>query len=292
MKVRKAVVTAAGYGTRFLPATKNIPKELLPIINKPMIGYVVESCVEAGIEDIIIVTRFGNHSVEDYFDTSPALEDYLIKNNKADKAEEIREVYNQANFIYVRQDPNLPYGNASPLYSAKELISDEPFIYAYGDDFTLGEKVGAYELVKMYEEEGADCVLNCIKTTKAKISKTGASVVIKKGTKNEVEDIIEKPALDSVPSNILSVSPYLFTQKIFDYLDPKKDKRTGEFLIQNAINKMIRGDGVVRANITKGKWMTNGDPFNYLKTTVEIALARKDINGQFLKYLKKRIEDK
>jgi UTP--glucose-1-phosphate uridylyltransferase len=290
-KVKKAVITAAGYGTRFLPATKNIPKELLPIVNKPMIGYVVDSCIEAGIEEIIIVTRFGNHSVEDYFDSSPALEEYLLRKNKQEKAREIKEVYKKANFIFVRQNPDLPYGNASPLFSAKELISDEPFIYAYGDDFTLGDKVGAFELVKVYEKQGADCVLNCIKTTKEKVSKTGAAVVIKEGTKNEVIDIVEKPPINNVPSNILSVSPYLLTPKIFDYLDPKKDNRTGEFLIQKAIEKMIKGDGLVRASITKGKWVTNGDPLNYLITTVEIALTREDINGEFIKFLKERIKE-
>lgn len=131
--VTKAIITAAGYGTRFLPVTKNVPKELLPVINKPTIHYIVEDCIQAGIRDIIIVTRFGNHSVEDYFDTTPALESYLEQKGKHKEAKEIHDIYSSANFIFIRQDPDLPYGNASPLYSAKSLISKgESFIYAWG----------------------------------------------------------------------------------------------------------------------------------------------------------------
>src|SRR5689334_7904140 len=126
MPIEKAIITAAGYGTRFLPATKNVPKELLPVINKPTIHYIVEDCIKAGIKDIIIVTRFGNHAVEDYFDTTPALEIYLTEKGKLKEAEEIKKIYSAANFIFIRQDPNLPYGNASPTYSARNLIKDEP----------------------------------------------------------------------------------------------------------------------------------------------------------------------
>lgn len=290
-KVTKAVITAAGYGTRFLPATKNIPKELLPIINKPTISYVVDQCIEAGIRDIIIVTRFGNHAVEDYFDSTPTLENYLIEKGKDKLAKEIKEIYKGANFIFVRQNPDIPYGNAAPIYSVKELIGkDEPFIVSWGDDIILGKGVGVVELVKMYERQPAEVILNCKKTTSEEISRIGAEVRLKKGT-NTVSDMIEKPKAERVKSNLLSVSPYLFTGKIFKYLKPKVNKKAGEFLIQDGINKTMKNGGVVRANITKGTWLTNGNPLDYLKTTIEIALSRKDLNGEFLEYLKSRVEE-
>lgn len=291
MKVRKAVITAAGYGTRFLPATKNIPKELLPIINKPTIGYVVDSLIEAGIKDIIIVTRFGNHAVEDYFDSEPALEKYLKDKGKEEKANEIKNIYRGANFIFIRQNPDLPYGNAAPIYSARELIGeDEPFLASWGDDIILGEKTGAYEMVKMYDENPSDIILNCIRSTPEEISKIGAEVRLKENT-NIVTEVIEKPPADSVQSNLLSVSPYLFTGKVFKYLEPKNDEKVGEFIIQSGVTKTLENGGTVRANITEGKWLTMGDPLNYLKATVEIALSRKDINADFLTYLKDRVKD-
>lgn len=289
-KVTKAVITAAGYGTRFLPATKNIPKELLPIINKPTISYVVDQCIEAGIKDIIIVTRFGNHAVEDYFDSEPALESYLVKKGKDKLAAEIKEVYKGANFVFVRQNSDLPYGNAAPLYSAKELIQDEPFIYSWGDDIVLGEGVGVVELVESYNRSQCDVILNCIETSKEEISKIGAEVRVKKGT-DEVREIIEKPPVSEVEGNLLSVSPYLLTPKVFDYLDPNIDKRTGEFLFQNGVEGIINEGGNVRANITKGRWLTMGDPLNYLKATIEIALYRDDLRDDFIGYLKTRVKE-
>jgi len=288
MAITKAIITAAGYGTRFLPATKNVPKELLPVINKPTIHYIVEDCINAGIKDIIIVTRFGNHAVEDFFDNNPALESYLESKGKVKEAEAIHEIYSRANFIFIRQDPDLPYGNASPLYSARSLINnDESFIYAWGDDIILGEGAGTEEIIKDFEENYADVILNCTEVEDAQIPRLG---VVKFKDKNSriIEQIIEKPTLEEAPSNVASVSPYLFNSRIFDYLDPSIVKPGKEFMIQDAIDKLCK-EGVVRANVTKGKWLTTGDPLNYLKATVEIALSRDDLREDFLKYLSERI---
>lgn len=288
MAITKAIITAAGYGTRFLPATKNVPKELLPVINKPTIHYIVEDCIKAGIKDIIIVTRFGNHAVEDFFDNNPALESYLASKGKTKEAEEIREIYSNANFIFIRQDPDLPYGNASPLYSARSLINkDESFIYAWGDDIILGEGAGIEEIVQDFEENYADVILNCTKVSDDQVSRLGI-VKFKNEDSREIEQIIEKPSLEEAPSNIASVSPYLFNSNIFDYLDPTIVEEGKEFMIQNAIDKLCH-EGVVRANITKGTWLTTGDPLNYLKATVEIALSRDDLREDFIKYLSERI---
>lgn len=288
MAITKAIITAAGYGTRFLPATKNVPKELLPVINTPTIHYIVQDCIKAGIKDIIIVTRFGNHSVEDYFDTTPALESYLESKGKVKEAEAIHEIYSSANFIFIRQDPDLPYGNASPLYSAKSLIQkDESFIYAWGDDIILGENAGIQEIIEDYKNEYADVILNCTKVGEDQITKLGI-VKFKNNESTQIEQIIEKPTLEQAPSNVASVSPYLFNAKIFDYLDPLKVELGKEFMIQNAIDALCR-EGVVRANVTKGTWLTTGDPLNYLKATVEIALSRDDLRDEFINYLKTKI---
>lgn len=288
MKVKKAVITAAGYGTRFLPATKNVPKELLPIINKPTIHYIVEQCVEAGIEDIIIVTRFGNHSVEDYFDSSPALEGYLKKKGKDKLAEEMRELYLSANFIFVRQKQNLPYGNAAPLYTVKDLVGDDPFIFSWGDDIILGKGAGVKEVVDLYESDPCDVVLTCVETTKEEVCRIGAAVEVE-GPKKKVVSIVEKPPLEECKSNLLSVSPYLFTPKIFDYLNPEVDEKIGEFIVQSAINKVV-ADGDVRVNVTSGEFLTTGNPLDYLKTTVEVALDRDDLRDDFLAYLKEKVK--
>lgn len=286
--VTKAIITAAGYGTRFLPATKNVPKELLPVINKPTIHYIVEDCIQAGIRDIIIVTRFGNHSVEDYFDTTPALESYLEQKGKYKEAKEIHDIYSSANFIFIRQDPDLPYGNASPLYSAKSLISKgESFIYAWGDDIILGEGAGIEEICADFSNSYADVILNCTKVDKSQLPKL-VVVKFKDEESRVIEQIIEKPKLEEAPSDIASVSPYLFNSNIFEYLDPSNVEPGKEFMIQDAIDKLCK-EGIVRANITKGTWLTTGDPLNYLKATVEIALSRDDLREDFINYLNSRI---
>lgn len=291
MKVKKAIITAAGYGTRFLPATKNVPKELLPVINKPTIHYIVEDCLSAGITDIIIVTRFGNHSVEDYFDTTPNLETYLQEKGKLKEAEQIKEIYSSANFVFIRQDPNLPYGNSSPLYSARNLIGDdEAFIYSWGDDIILGEDAGVIELIDLFEKsQDMDVILNCTKVESDLYSRLGM-VKFKDEETGLIERIIEKPRTEESPSDIASVSPYLFTPNIFKYLDPSSVEEGKEFILQEAIDKLC-AEEKVKACVTKGKWLTTGDPLNYLKATVEIALTREDLKDQFVEYLKKRMAD-
>lgn len=283
MEIKKAIITAAGYGTRFLPATKNVPKELLPVIDTPTIHYIVKNCVNAGIKDIIIVTRFGNHAVEDYFDTAPALEKYLIEKGKINEALDIQSIYKSAKFIFVRQDATLPYGNASPLFSAYELVKNEPFVYAWGDDIVIGKNAGIIETINEFKKKPSDITLFCTKVEKELIPKLG--IVKFKKNSNIIDTIVEKPKLENAPSNIASVSNFVFTPKIFEFLDPKKVKKDEEFMVQNAIQKVIK-TGKVTGVITKGKWFTTGDPVNYLKATVEIALYRKDINGTFKKYLR------
>ena len=166
-KVTKGVITAAGYGTRFLPATKNVPKEILPIIDMPTIHYVVNEYVKSGITDIIIVTKHGNYAIEDYFDSLLELEEFLKSRNKLEKLEEIRKIYKMANFAYIRQNKDLPYGNGSPLLAAKPYIGDDNFAFGWGDDITLGDNPVMKQLIEKFESTDADGVIAVKKVPKS-----------------------------------------------------------------------------------------------------------------------------
>ena len=287
-KITKAVITAAGQGTRFLPATKNIPKELIPIINKPTIHYKVEACINAGIKEIIIVTRFGNSAVEDYFDTAPVLENYLRSKGKDKEAEEIKKIYTSANFIFVRQDPTLPYGTGAALYSVRNLIKDESFVFGFGDDLILTDENYIKGMMDVAEEENTELVLSVQSLDKEMVPKF-SMVEIKEGTKDVVKSFLEKPKPEQVTSTLVSLGNYILPSSIFDVLDPN-NLVNGEFIFQQTFTEYIKRS-VVRAYMTPGKFLTNGDPLNYLISTVEVALSREDLKEQFKEYLKSKIKD-
>jgi len=280
--VSKALITAAGYGTRLLPATKNVPKELLPIIDTPTIKFIVDNCLEAGIKDIIIVTRFGNHAIEDFFDAAPALEKYLTENGKIEEAEKLKKMYSSANYIFIRQDPTLPYGSASPLYSARRLLQSEPFVYCWGDDIVIGKGVGVCESIDLFNKSDVDVTLFTTHVIKDMVTKLGMVVFEKES--NFVKSIVEKPSIDQVISQCCHVSNFVSTPEIFAYLNPKKID-TKEFIFQPAINQLCQ-KGRVNAVRTKGKWMTMGDPLNYVKTIIDMALYREDLRGDIVEYIK------
>jgi UTP--glucose-1-phosphate uridylyltransferase len=286
LKIKKAVIPAAGFGTRFLPFTKSIHKALVPIVDKAALQYLVENCVEAGIEEVIFVVRKGNNTVKDYFSASPDVEKYLMEKGKTEELEKVRKIHTLANFHYIHQDPSLPYGNAAPIWSARKIIGDEPFIVSWDDDIIWGKDCGVKEIIDMYESQEADCILNCTRIDAERMTKLGM-VILKDEKDNIVEKVIEKPTIENVVSDICSMSPYLFTPGIFDTMDPKLVK-DGEFKIQDGINQLIK-TGIVRAKITKGKWLTTGDPQNYLKDNVEIALDRDEYKEEFKRFLKNKV---
>lgn len=287
-KITKAVITAAGQGTRFLPATKNIPKELIPIINKPTIHYKVEACINAGIKEIIIVTRFGNSAVEDYFDTAPVLENYLRSKGKEKEAEEIKKIYTSANFIFVRQDPTLPYGTGAALYSVRNVIKDESFVFGFGDDLILTDENYIKGMIDTANEENTELVLSVQNMPRETMGKWGM-VDIKEGTKDVVERFLEKPRPEEITSTLASLGNYILPSSIFDILDPK-NLINGEFIFQQTFPEYIKRSAV-RAYMTPGKFLTNGDPLNYLISTVEVALSRDDLKVQFKEYLKSKIKE-
>ena len=291
-KIRKAVIPAAGFGTRFLPQTKAMPKEMLPVVDKPIIQYIVEELVDVGIEDIIIVTGYHKRTIEDHFD-KPSLE--LIENlrmggeKKLPFLQEVEAISDMANFVYVRQKG--PYGNGTPLINVRPLIGNEPFIYTWSDDFIKAEPKSRFnQLIDVYQEFGCS-VLASIKATKDEdYDRYGfaGGRKIRDGL-IDVETIIEKPGKKNAPSDLANVSGYVFTPDIFECLDTVlANLREGEELYYNDALKLMLNDNkrVIACEIKGGKYYDTGNKLEYLKTIVEFALVHPDVNGPFREFLK------
>lgn len=287
--VRKAVIAAAGFGTRFLPQTKAMPKEMLPLVDKPIIQYIVEELVEAGIEDIVIVTGYHKRSVEDHFDhISADLKANLKQGNKLRLLEETKKISNLANFAYIRQKG--PYGNATPVMNAEHLIGDEPFIYAFADDFFVASPSRFRQMINLYHETG-ESVVACKKVLLDDEYKR-YGIVAGDETKPGVlkmRTIIEKPGKEDAPSNMASVGGYLFTPNLFAKVQESlAELQDGiEFNIQPAMQKLIDGGvGMLACEIRDAKYYDTGNKLEYMKTIVDFGLKHEDINEDFKSYLK------
>jgi UTP--glucose-1-phosphate uridylyltransferase len=290
MQVRKAVIAAAGFGTRFLPQTKAMPKEMLPLIDKPIIQYVVEELVAAGIKDIIIVSNYSKRTIEDHFDVPSAeLVATLENGGKHEQLENIRKISDMANFVYVRQKQ--PMGNIAPLLYASHLIDDEePFIYTFADDFFKATPTRFEQMVEVYNKTNAS-VVSCIRLTKdEEYDRYGVVAgddlgdgLIKMNT------IVEKPGKKDAPSDLASVSSYLFKPQILPYIDKLSQSYDGkkELKIQDAMQEMINdGHHFYAQEIKNSKYYDAGNKLEYMKTVVDFALNRKDIGEDFRKYLR------
>lgn len=296
-KIRKAVIAAAGFGTRFLPQTKAMPKEMLPLVDKPIIQYVVEELVEAGITDIIIVTGYSKRSIEDHFD-NPSQD--LITNlelggpKKLPLLREVEKVANLANFVYVRQKG--PYGNGTPMLNAAHLIGDEPFIYTWSDDFILARPSRFKQLVEAYERFESS-ILACVRAKDADdYSRYGfaGGTEIQPGI-IDINQIIEKPgSKEKAPSELATVSGYIFTPNIFDYLrKAQKQMGEGSELYYNDALKLMLEDGkrMIAYEVQNSKYYDAGNKLEYLKTVVDFALMRDDLKKDFGAYIKKIAQD-
>lgn len=291
-KIRKAVIPAAGFGTRFLPQTKAMPKEMLPLVDKPIIQYIVEELVGAGIKDIIVVTGYHKRTIEDHFDAANL---DLIENlrmggeKKRPLLEEIEKISSMANFVYVRQKG--PYGNGTPLMNVKHIVGDEPFIFAFSDDFIAAEPKSRFQqMVELYEEFGCS-VLSSIKANKDEdYDRYGfaGGEEIREGLIDS-KIIIEKPGKQNAPSDLATVSSTLFTPDIFKYLGRAQENlQEGAELYYNDALKLMLEDGhkVIAAEIQGGKYYDTGNKLEYMKTVVEFALKHPEINGKFRDFLK------
>lgn len=287
--VRKAIIAAAGFGTRFLPQTKALPKEMLPIVDKPIIQYIVEELVDAGIEDIVIVTGYHKRSIEDHFDNMSAdLRANLKQSNKLELLEETKKISNLANFAYIRQKG--PYGNATPVLNAEHLIGNEPFIYTFADEFILAEPSRFKQIVELHARTGSS-VFTCTPVLKdADYNRYGiiAGDELEPGLMR-MSTIIEKPGKENAPSNFASVGGYLLTPDIFEHLHTAKNEipEGTEFYIQPAIQKLIdSGSEVLAMQVANGQYYDTGDKLEYLKTVVDFALKHDDLKDEFREYLR------
>jgi UTP--glucose-1-phosphate uridylyltransferase len=292
-KVRKAVIAAAGFGTRFMPQTKAMPKEMLPLVDKPIIQHIVEELVDSGIEDIVIVTGYHKRSIEDHFDAPSAeLVGNLKKSNKKEILDNVKRITEMANFIYVRQKG--PYGNATPVMNTEHIIGDEPFIYAYADDFVLSSPPRFKQLIDLHQKKGGS-VLTCVKIENdgdyARYGFIGGDE-IEKGV-YKTNTIIEKPGdKKKSPSNIASVSGYLLTPEIFPYLHKQKasflkDKTKKELEIQESMKAMMDdGLDLYGLVVKNGKFYDTGNKLEYIKAVIDFAMQRPEIKPELLKHLR------
>ncbi|MBM3256493.1 MAG: UTP--glucose-1-phosphate uridylyltransferase [Candidatus Moranbacteria bacterium] len=284
-KVKKAIVAVAGSGTRLLPATKSMPKEMLPIVDKPVIQLVVEELVAAGIQDIIMVTKWDKKPLEDHFDRSWALENELKKAGKEEKLEEIIKISEAANFIYVRQKG--PYGNGTPVLSAASLVDDEPFVFVWGDDLVKSKTPFTKSLIDFYENNSYP-MIGVQKVLKKVVNRYGI-VKLREGTR-EIEDIIEKPLAEEAPSQLAVFGRMILDQNIVNILRETKLGKGNELWLNDAIKSYVKQGGIFLAReVEDGEWMTTGDALNYLKTTLAYAFERKDVSKELKKYIKKII---
>jgi len=280
-KVKKAIVAVAGSGTRLLPATKSMPKEMLPIVDKPVIQLVVEELVEAGIKDIILVTKWDKKPLEDHFDRSWALEEDLRKSGKLEKLEEIKRISEAANFIYVRQKG--PYGNGTPILSAASLVDDEPFVYVWGDDLVKSKESFTKQMIEDYDKNGH--LMIGVQKVPKKVTNRYGIVKLRKGTR-EIEDIVEKPPVEEAPSQLADFGRMILDQEIIDILKNTKLGKDNELWVVDAIRSYVKKGGIFLAKDTgEGEWMTTGDALNYLKATMAYAMDRKDIRSDLKRYI-------
>lgn len=285
-KVRKAVIPAAGFGTRFLPQTKAMPKEMIPIVDKPVIQYVVEECVASGIEDIILVTGYHKRSIEDHFDHNSELEYHLEVTGKKDILKMVSEIAECANFVYIRQKGG--YGNATPVKNAKHLIGNEPFAVMWGDEFIYSQPPRLKQCIEVFEKYG-DPVISGIKIEKKEeLSRYGIAELEKiSGNVSEIKRIVEKPDPDKAPSQIAVHGCYILTPDIFPILDQQKPGTGGEYYLPEAIDELREsGKRILACVIEDGKYYDTGNKIEYMKTVVEFGLRHPDINGEFREYLK------
>jgi UTP--glucose-1-phosphate uridylyltransferase len=285
MKVRKAVIAAAGLGTRFLPQTKAMPKEMLPIIDKPVIQLVVEGLVEAGVEDIIIVTGPTKRAIEDHFDRSLELESELLQKDNTDMADQLRDIAKMANFIYIRQKGH-PKGNARPILNAAHMIGDEPFFFFFADDFFTGNVSTATQLLRAYEKTGKS-VVALREVPENEISQYGIADVIgqPEGRLVKVKGITEKPTIADAPSKLAVGSGYLLTPDIIPILEEEKVGPDGEVRINDAFQELAEQDPLYGV-IIDGEYHDTGNPGAYLRTLIDITLEDPQYGDMLRDYIR------
>lgn len=286
-KVRKAIIPAAGLGTRFLPATKAMPKEMLPIVDKPTIQYIVEEAVASGIEDIIIVTGKGKRAIEDHFDFAPELEQNLREKGKSDLLKKVQYSNNLANIHYIRQKE--PKGLGHAIWCARKFIGDEPFAVLLGDDIVQSETPCLKQLINEYEETNHSII--GVQTVPNEVTNRYGIIdpAFQNGRLYQVENFVEKPALGTAPSNLAIMGRYILTPEIFEFLDKQEAGAGGEIQLTDAIQKLNQKQSVFAYDF-EGKRYDVGEKLGFVKTTVEFALQDPSLRGEVLSLMKEVLD--
>ena len=293
--ITKAVIPAAGLGTRFLPVTKSMPKEMLPIIDKPIIQFAVAEAIASGIEDIIIITGRGKRAIEDYFDTSPELESHLFQNKKYELLREVKDISSLVDIHYIRQKE--PRGLGDAVLKAEKHVGDEPFAVLLGDDIIKDDVPCIKQLMDVYQKyENSSAVIAVEEVKNKNVSKYG--IIKIRGTEIDldksvycIEDIIEKPSLEEAPSNIGTVGRYILTPEIFPCIKETPLGKGNEIQLTDAIRnlslkkKALPKKGDVYAYKFKGKRYDAGDKQGYVKAIIDSALEREDLKDEVMRYL-------
>ena len=285
MKITKAIVPVAGYGTRFLPVVKTIPKEMLPIVDTPVIQYVVEECVDSGIEDIIIVTGYHKRGIEDHFDApnSDLIENLKMGGEKKKPLlEEVKRISEMANFVYIRQKG--PYGNGTPFYCARQVIDNEPFVAMFGDEFITANPPRVKQCIDTFRKYG-DPVLSAVRVKDVtKVGVIGGTEVEKNIW--QIKKYIEKPTREEAPSNLGVVGCYVLTPDIFSALEGLEPGKGNEIWLVDAINKLMKKRPVYACEVQNAHYYDTGNKLDYMKTVVAHAMKHPEIGSDFKKYLK------
>ncbi len=291
MKIRKAIIPAAGLGTRFLPATKAQPKEMLPIVDKPSIQYIIEEAVEAGIEDILIITGRSKRAIEDHFDYSPELERELEKKGKLDVLENLRKISDMVNIQYIRQKE--PRGLGHAVYCAHSFINDEPFAVLLGDDVAVCKQPAIGQLMDVYDAYHAS-VLGVSTVPEELVSSYGIVAPnpdFKSDMKglSKVCGLVEKPPLDKAPSRTAIFGRYIITPGIFEVLARTKPGAGGEIQLTDALKELMQTEDMYALDF-EGKRYDIGSKIGFLKATVDFALQRDDLKEPFMEFLKEKVK--
>lgn len=285
MRVRKAVIPAAGFGTRFLPATKTVPKEMLPVVDKPVIYYVVKAAVDSGIETIVLVTGSNKKPVEDFFDSNFELEWTLEKAGKLEMLQEIRDITNMAEIIYVRQKQ--PLGNGHAVLCARPAVGNEPFAVLWGDDILLGQPPVPRQLIDIAERYDAP-VVGVRRVPPDDLTKYGVLAVEPvEGRVSRALSVVEKPKRDEAPSDLAQIGGFVLTPDIFDLLETTPVGPSGEIYLADALVKLM-AQRPVYAYEFEGKRYDAGDKLDYLRANVELALADPKLGPAFARFLDER----
>mgnify|MGYP001339511243 CR=1 FL=1 len=283
-KIKKAIIPVAGLGTRFLPVTKAQPKEMLPIVDKPVVQYLVEEAVASGIEEIVFVTGRGKRAIEDHFDTSFELEETLVEKNKQDLLNEVQKIPGLAKFSYVRQ--SMPLGDGHALLQAHHIIGDEPVLVLFGDCLYDSEVPASKQLIDTFEKYGQS-VIGVSEVPKEEVSKFG----VIDGDKAEekvinVKKIVEKPKVEDAPSNLVAVGKYVITPEVFEILGNMSSGKSGEIRLADAFDTMLEQRKPICARVLDGEWLDTGDKLNFVKATIHMGLKHPEIGAKLKEYIK------